>query len=101
MAKRENCRCEEVRIYPDFAFTDLHDCDYVSARNKLMVDAAALANIACESAAQNPKWAKEFHRAMNQLAYEAGLTMSPPRPEGVEFVVPVKLKQLKLKKFGI
>jgi len=100
MAKHANCKCEEAYILGVRLENDTHDCDYVEARNKLMAAAVLRANTACEGASQNAKWAREFHKAMNQLAYETELTKSPPRPEGVVFVSPVKLKQLRLKKFG-
>ncbi len=100
MARHPSCKCEEARVGGDRLANDTHDCDYVEARNKLMGAAAKRADAACESAAKNAKWFREFHKAMNELAYETGLTTSPPRPEGVVFVSPVKLKQLKLKKFG-
>lgn len=100
MAKRANCRCEEAYILGIRSDGDVHDCDYIEARNKLMAAAEARASKLFNSYSQKSQWAREFHKAMNYLAYETELTKFPPRPEGVEYVVPVKLDRLRLKKFG-
>ncbi len=100
MAQRKNCLCYEAFINGTRDIISPHDCDYVDARNKLQAEAEKRANATCDSSGLTAKWTREFHRAMNQLAYETGLTKSPPRPEGMEFIVPVKLCLLRLNKFA-
>ncbi|OGH91771.1 MAG: hypothetical protein A2534_04570 [Candidatus Magasanikbacteria bacterium RIFOXYD2_FULL_39_9] len=100
MAQRQGCRCLEAYILGERLNNSPHDCDYVDARNKLQVEAGKRATAICGSASQDARWIREFHKAMNDLAYETELVKWPPRPEGLEFAIPVKLKQVKLKKFG-